>query len=262
MEVPIKNPSATSSVRLLNSLISLTLQCSPLDLDQTFELVQLICDIERKRREGTEFFLVYRKDCPIWVGREFEKLARSKFQRVSARMARNHDTGWPAGPNMLAGSAFIEMTLLRREGTCQNEGFLLFEPDCIPLARDWIDRLSAEWDRVSALGKEAFGHWHVTSISEAGPEIHLNGNAVWRTNFFDEHPGWIIGAGTQGWDYFFRDKFLPISVDSNLIFQHWNRHGISEAELDGLQKNGERPVFFHGIKTPEGRAYARKTLVS
>jgi hypothetical protein len=49
-------------------------------------------------------------------------------------------------------------------------------------------------------------------------------------------------------------------MDSPLIFQHWNRHGMSDAELDSLVKNGQRPVFFHGLKTPEGRVYARKML--
>jgi len=221
-------------------------------------LTQLICDIEHKRRDSGEFFLVYRKDCPNWVAKEFEKLARAKFARTAARMARNHDTGWPAGPNMLAGSSFIEMTILAREGVCQNSGFLLFEPDCIPLAKDWIDRLSAEWDRALAQGKEAIGHWHV---AEGGPELHLNGNAIWAVDFFDRHPTWIVGSGCQGWDYFFRDKFIPLSLDSNLMHQHWNRHGISDAELDGLEKNGVRPVFFHGLKTPDGRAYSRRTLV-
>jgi hypothetical protein len=237
-------------------MISLCLQCCPLDLTQTFELARLLCDIEPNRRKETEFFLVYRKDCPLWVGRDFERLAARKFGRVAARQARNHDTGWPGGSNMLAASAFIEMSLLRREGICQNSGFLLFEPDCVPMAKDWLDRLSTEWDRVSDQGKEAFGHWH-----DLGPDgLHMNGNAVFRTSFFDDHPTWIVGAGTQGWDYFFRRNFLPISVDSNLIFQHWNRHGITMEEFEGMTKNGEHPVWFHGIKTPDGRQHARKLL--
>jgi hypothetical protein len=161
---------------------------------------------------------------------------------------------------MLAASAFIEMTILLREGWCQNSGFLLFEPDCVPLARNWLDRLSAEWDRVCALGKEAFGHWHDLGHPPPDTGLHLNGNAVFRTSFFDEHSTWIVGPGTVGWDYWFRDKFLPISVDSNLISQQWNRHGISQEELASLTKNGERPVFFHGIKTPDARNHARNLI--
>ena len=238
-------------------MISLMLQCSPMDLGPAFELTQLICDIEHKKKEGCEFYLVFRKDCPAWVVKEFEKLARPKFQRAAARMARNHDTGWPGGCNMLAASAFIEMSLLRREGAC-NSGFLLFEPDCVPMAKDWIDRLSAEWDRAQGLGKEIVGHWHQ---ADPGPELHINGNAIWRTSFFDEHPTWIVGAGTQGWDYFFRDKFIPISMDTNLMHQHWGRYGMSEDEFKSIEKNGEHPVFFHGLKTPDGRQHARKLLV-
>jgi hypothetical protein len=225
-------------------------------MGQAFELVQLICDIEQEPKEDSEFFLVYRKDCPLWVPKKFHELARKKFKRSAARMARNHDTGWPAGSNMLAASSFIEMSLLRREGLCKNTGFLLFEPDCVPLSKDWLERLSAEWDQVVASGKEAFGHWHYGGP----PELHLNGNAVFRTSFFDEHPTWIVGAGTQGWDYFFRERFLPISVDSPLILQHWQRFGISEEEFQALEKQGVHPAFFHGEKTGAARTHARKLL--
>jgi hypothetical protein len=223
-------------------------------MDAAVELTQLICEIEPQRRENTEFFLVYRKDCPLDFPRYFEFITRPKFGRVAARMARNHDEGWPAGSNMLAGSAFIEMTLLWREALCQNTGFLLFEPDCVPMTADWLDRLSAEWDRACALGKEAFGHW-------GPPELHMNGNAVFRTSFFDDHPTSIIGPGTQGWDYFYRDRFIPISMDSDLILSHWNRYGISAADFVALQKNGVRPALFHGIKDQSARVHARTFLL-
>jgi hypothetical protein len=159
---------------------------------------------------------------------------------------------------MLAGSAFIEMTILAREKLCRNEAFLLFEPDCIPMRTDWINQLSAEWDLAKSLGKEAFGHWHQ---SEHADWVHMNGNAVWQTNFFDRHPNWIIGPGSVGWDFFFRDRFLEISMDSNLIFQNWNRYGLTEEEFLEIRKNGVRPALFHGVKTPDGRAHARALLL-
>jgi hypothetical protein len=227
-----------------------------MDMAQALELAQLIADIEPKRREDGEFFLVYRKDTPLWIEKEFAKIAAKKFQRSRACQARNHETGWPAGPNMLAGSAFMEMSLLKRAGICQNEAFLLFEPDCVPMQKNWLDQLSAEWERVKGLGKEAFGHWH--DLPDNG--LHMNGNAVWKTSFYDDHPQWIIGSGCQGWDYFFREQFLPISMDSNLIFQHWNRHGISMQEFEGMTKNGVTPAWFHGVKTPDARQHARKLL--
>lgn len=75
-------------------MISLCLQTWPGDLGAAFELIQLIVKIEKHRREDGEFFLIYRKDCPLWVAKEFQKLAGSRFKALAC-VARNHDTGWP-----------------------------------------------------------------------------------------------------------------------------------------------------------------------
>jgi hypothetical protein len=238
-------------------MISLCLQCWPGDQDAAIELTALIADMEPVRREETEFFLIYRKDCPLALAHYFTAIAAPKFGRVGAYVARNHDEGWAGGCNMLAASAFIEMTLLVRQETCRNTGFLLFEPDCVPLALDWIDQLSAEWDRVCFIGKEAFGHWHQQGDAST---LHMNGNAVWRTTFFDEHPTSIIGAATQGWDYFYREKFIEISCDSSLIYQLYNTYGLSLEDFLAIKKNGVRPVFLHGVKDASARHHVRNTL--
>jgi hypothetical protein len=240
-------------------MISLCLQCCPLDMAAALELAELICDLEPVRRPETEFFLVYRKDCPHSVARIFNKEVPKKFGRAQACQARNHDVGHPGGANMLAASAFIEIGVLRRLKICRNEAFLIFEPDCLPLVPDWIDQLSAEWQLTKSLGKEAFGHWH----QQAGPEtLHMNGNAVFRTDFVARHPTWIVGPAMVGWDYWFKDHFIPISRDSDLVFQHYNRHGITLEQLEGISKNGVRPALFHGVKTPDGRENARKMLLA
>jgi hypothetical protein len=239
-------------------MISLCLQCCPHDQDAALELTELICDLEPKPRD--EFFLVYRKDCSLDLPKRFAALTSTKFVRCAARPARNHDVGYPGGSNMLAGSAFIEMSILCREKLCRNEAFLLFEPDCIPMSLNWIDELSQEWERVRNIkGKEAFGHWHQ---SEHPDWVHLNGNAVFKTNFFDKHPNLIIGPATMGWDFFFKEQLIALSVDSNLIFQHWQRHGLTAEEFLAIRKNGQRPALFHGIKTADGRANARRVLLT
>jgi hypothetical protein len=239
-------------------VISLCLQCCPVDQDAALELTQLICDIEPEKRDDAEFFLCFRKDTPLEVAKLFNAMAKPKFGRAEARMARNFDTGHPAGANMLAASAFIEMSILRRENLCRNEAFLIFEPDCLPMRPDWIDLLSIEWERVKALGKEAFGHWHQVG----GPDtLHMNGNAVFKTDFFDKYPNRIVGPGLQGWDYFFREQFIEMSVDSNLIFQQYNTYGISFERIATIEKNGVRPALLHGIKTSDGRAHVRQMLL-
>lgn len=223
------------------------------------ELTRLICDIEPEFRKGGEFFLVYRADCPLSLAKEFTSVASQKFERVEAREARNFDVGWPAGSNMLAGSAFIEMTLFQRYALCNYEAFLLFEPDCIPLSVDWIDQLAREWDKAKSEGFESFGHHHQQWDESTK---HQNGNAVFRVDWFDRHPNWIIGSGMMGWDYFYREQILSVSRDSNLIHQLYNQHGFTHYEFDSILKNGERPAFLHGIKTPDGRQIARERLAS
>ena len=221
------------------------------------DLTKLFCELEPTVRD-TEFVLVFRKDCDIRLPKFFEGLAGMRFARAYARMARNHDVGWPGGSNMLAASAFMEMSILHQQGLIKSDGFLLFEPDCIPMTRDWIDRLSAEWDKTKALGKEAFGHWH-----QQGDEstLHMNGNAVFSCTFFDRHPNLMIGTGCQGWDYFFREQYIKLSRDSDLIFQQYNTYGLPYERYLEITKNGVRPALLHGIKSSEGRLHVRKHLL-
>jgi len=239
-------------------MISLCLQCCPLDLGPTFELIQLICDLEKEKRQETEFWLIYRKDCSQEVPRRFEKMARLKFGRAGAFMARNHDVGWPGGSNMLAMSAMMEMNLLYRQGLCRNEAYLLFEPDCVPLALDWMDQLAAEWELTKAAGLEAFGHWNMPgSIPD---NLHMNGNACFRSDFFDLHPQWTVGAATQGWDFFYRDKYISVSRDSYAIQQYYNAPTISQEALESVQKHGKRPALLHGVKDGSARNGVRAML--
>lgn len=240
-------------------MISLCLQCWPGDMLEAIELAQLIADIEETKRPETEFFMVYRRDCPgPHLEAKFLSIVAPKFGHSAITVARNFDIGYPGGSNMLAFSSFIEMTIWRRQQICRNEAFLLFEADTIPMARDWIDQLSAEWERVKVLGKHAFGHWH----QQGGPDtLHMNGNAVFRSDFFERYPNLMVGSAMVGWDYFFRDHFIGISCDSDLIFQHFNRHGITVDQLAQIEKHGTRPAFFHGIKTPDGRACAREMIL-
>lgn len=240
-------------------MIALCLQCCPLDQDAALDLARLICDLEPERRTETEFFLVFRKDCPYTIKKQFEKLAASKFGRCAARPARNHDTGHPGGSNMLAQSAFMEMSILKGEGLCQNTGFLLFEPDCVPLSLDWLNQLSAEWNFALTQGKEAVGHWH----QQLDPTtLHLNGNAIFKVDHASRHPDLLVGTEMMGWDYFYRDRLVQLSQDTYLMTQLYSWPTINEAQLAGLLKHGKRPVFLHGVKDNSARILVRQLLLN
>jgi hypothetical protein len=239
-------------------MIALCLQVYPGDTDVAMDLARLICELEPEVRDS-EFVLIYRKDCDQRLPKFFEGLAGMRFARAYAKMAQNHEVGWPGGSNMLAHSAFMAMAMLYQQGEVKSDGFLLFEPDCVPLQRGWIDLLSEEWDKTKAAGKEAFGHWHQQGGAET---LHMNGNAVFSCDFFDRHSNIHIGPSTMGWDWFYRDHYIGLSRDSNLIFQHYNRHEMTQGEWATIGKNGVRPALFHGIKTPHGRELARANLLA
>ena len=97
------------------------------------DLARLICEIEPEGIRDSEFVLVYRKDCDSRAHKHFETLAGMRFARAYAKMAFNHEVGWPGGSNMLAHSAFMAMAMLHQGGEVTSDGFLLFEPDCVPL---------------------------------------------------------------------------------------------------------------------------------
>lgn len=239
-------------------MIALCLQCCPLDLPAAMDLTKLICELAKEKYEQGEFFLVYRKDCDRRLPSFFEHLAGMRFGTARASIARNHDTGWPGGSNMLAASAMMEMAILRQQGICKSPAYLLFEPDCVPLSFDWLDRLSAEWDLAAAEGKEAFGHWNMPgSIPE---NLHMNGNAVFCADFFDRHPGWTIGSSAQGWDFFYRDKYISISRDSALIQQYYHAPSISLEQLKSVEKQGQRPALLHGVKDDSARRGIRQLV--
>src|SRR4029077_4260675 len=235
-----------------HGMIALCLQCSPHDTDVAMDLAKLICELEPVVRDS-EFVLVYRKDCDTRLPKFFEGLAGMRFARAYARMAHNHEVGWPGGSNMLAQSAFMAMNMLSWNEEVTSDGFLLFEPDCVPLSADWIDRLSEEWEKTKALGKEAFGHWHQQGDAST---LHMNGNAVFSTRFFDRHSSYMIGPATMGWDWFYREHYISVSRDSDLIYQHYNRHGMTQGEWEKVTKNGGRRALFHGVKNEHGRTLA------
>jgi hypothetical protein len=241
-------------------MIALCLQCCPIDLAAAMDLTKLICELAKEKYQQGEFFLVYRRDCDIRLPKFFEKLAGMRFGTAKACMARNHDTGWPGGSNMLAHSSMMEMAILTRQGLSKSPAYLLFEPDCVPLSFDWLEQLNVEWEITVAEGLETFGHWNMPG---GVPEnLHMNGNAVFVNDFFHRHPQWTIGAATQGWDFFYRKNYITVSRDSCAIQQYYAVPTISKEDLAKVQKCGKRPALLHGIKDASARQGVRSMLFS
>jgi hypothetical protein len=155
---------------------------------------------------------------------------------------------YPKGPNDTA-------LALMRENWDGVKAVLLLEPDCVPVAPDWLERLSAEWDRASAAGKLIMGSWHPININH--PTMgHLNGNLIFDARLAqkitipdvpDQHP----------WDTFLAATFQPYWCRTGLI-KNLNRHKTAtQRQLSEPECGKVPPVLIHGVKDESVWNYAK-----
>ena len=69
-----------------------------------------------------------------------------------------------------------------------------------------------------------------------------------------------MGAATQGWDFFYRERYISVSRDSYAIHQLYNIPSISLEDLAAQTKHGKRPALLHGVKDDSARRGIRALL--
>ncbi len=166
-------------------------------------------------------------------------------------MIYSEGSHYPGGPNQTA------LKLLRAARGDTYKAVLLLEPDCVPVCPDWLDQLSAEWDRAAAAGKLIMGSFHPINVNH--PTMgHINGNLMFHPQLSDkiqipdvpdEHP----------WDTWLAATFQPHWCRTGLI-KNLNRHKTATTrQLTEPECGTKRPVLIHGVKDSSVWNYA-KTL--
>jgi hypothetical protein len=239
------------------SSVLFCLQLSPIDANDALDLASLIADIQRAfpAKCNPSWFISYRQDTPLSRVFGVEGALVSAFNRqVWVARAKRFATGWPAGPNALWRSAMEDIADLALDGKTGAQGVLTFEPDCIPLAHDWIDRLEAEYsNRV----RDIVGNFHQLDTVD----LHINGNSMWPVDLAKRWPQVLDVPTEWAWDYFNREFFLPYAQDTPLIAQIYRRKVFKVEEWNSIRKHDLRPVLLHGIKDHSGRRIAREQLL-
>lgn len=138
------------------------------DKDKAMRLAKFIADLEPSKREDVDFMFMARADSSFdeatatYVSRKFH--VRNEKPKVRA-------AGHPYACWVTFFSVLEWVYLAKLASKCPAYKWVLcFEPDCVPLTKDWITELSVEWDRLNktVVGSETF-HW----------QMHLNGNAMY-----------------------------------------------------------------------------------
>jgi len=235
--------------------LGLVLQFQPAELEAVYELATLLADCEEAPRRTQEFILFGRKDVPPEEMARIRGALLGKFPKAIAIEPWDFATGWPHGPNTMWCSLMRQLYDLARNGQTKASGFLTFEPDCIPCARDWLSRLETAWELALRDGVEVLGHMHPNKEAPT----HINGNAIFVTDFWKRHEEVTGCHGMMSWDTEFARTILPVGRDTPLISQWYRMPDFNLYQWKQIIKSG--CVFFHGVKTPMGRAIARRQLL-
>lgn len=240
-------------------MLILALQFFDGDKSQAMGLARLIADLEPVPRNDVYFLFSARFDCKH--DEETVKYVSQKF-RVLRHTTKRKFTGWPNGPNQQMGCTYEHcVELWKRNQVIGVEAVMLMEADCVPLARNWLDLLIAEY---RGCGKAVLGAW--LKFGDANCE-HINGNCIIRINFWKKFPSIMHPPSRGGWDAALKHGILPNGAPSKLIWSDYqlgqpnnpwkNCEYLWEPKFyrspdNPLYGQELHPVWFHGIKTTQG----------
>ncbi len=216
------------------------------------ELAEFICELEPTKREDVDFILLHTRavNSPFAAG--LGKTIREKFANYATIKCRRFGTGWPLGCNDLWQDGMRQIARMKREGRITSDAVLTFEPDCIPLRRDWINVLIAEWLKARELGKSVCGY--------LADGTHINGNAIFAANITTINHNLLGSSGKTGWDFDHAPYLLANAYITPYIMQIYRINFIRWEKLAAIRNDGEVPALFHGIKDGLGVKCAREMI--
>lgn len=211
-------------------------------------LAKFIADIEPVRREDVELCIVRRHDAEA-MDTEVMYHLTEKFA-VSLRVTPEHVVGYPASPN------FMAYDVMQAAADWEDvNAVLLMEADCVPVARDWIDQLKAEWLRAAEQGKLLLGSWRAACHANG----HINGNMLFG-------PSLVRKAGVKPcpvkkpWDVYYVKYFEPHWMRTGLISNRYCELYVDDDKMRTPECGTRPPCLIHGVKDQSTWNYARKKL--
>lgn len=230
------------------------------DKERAMHLARLIADIEPKKNEAVDFAFVARFDTKH-DPETIEKVSR-KFN-VWTLTGTRHATGWPTGCNELALDLFQQAGYRSRPGPLKDrpwqnhKAMYLIESDVMPMCKNWLARISDEWDVAQEAGKMVLGSWSPFHSATG----HINGNMVVRPDIAVKIKGLETCPPKAGWDAYFAPKFFPHWYKSVLFQNHYDYRANIPAEVlfscvDGVTP----PAVVHGVKDFSAEIQVRRKL--
>lgn len=222
------------------------------EIPQAIKIARLLADMAGDQHfGGADCCLVYRRDCP--ENKKLENILAESFETVHVHRSSRREVGFPGGPN---GVWCDLMDHSANQHSSKKWGYkfiLTTEVDAVPVAKDWQEKLIAEWDKDYSVA----GCWHDSGEHKVG---HINGNAMFHP-MISRMSSKFIGCGEhQAWDTWFADEFARIGWKKTKLIQNlYRKKELSEKEFDGLVKSG--CVWLHGVKDDSALNLVRKKIL-
>lgn len=235
------------------------------DKARAMHLAKFIADLEPAKNEKVDFAFVARFDTKH--DQETIEYVSRKFNVWTLTGTRN-TTGWPDGCNDLALDLFQQSAGRTRQksssnrystdGTWRNHKALyLIESDVMPVCRDWLVRISDEWDVAQEHGKfvmGAFSPYH-------SPVGHINGNLLVAPDIVFRLKGLEFCPFGAGWDAYFGPKFSPHWWKSVLMQNHYDYRANIPPEILWMPVDGVTPpAVVHGVKDMSAERQVRAKM--
>lgn len=240
------------------------------DTERAMQLARLIADLEPQRREDIKVLFTARFDTE--QDRDTINYVAEKFPVFEYRCKRKA-TGWPNGPNQMMGESYSYCVETARAsyGQFSDDCVMFIESDCVPLDNKWIDKLVAEYRQS---GKMISGAW--LKKGDCNCE-HVNGNMIMSLDFWKQCRDVFNPMSRGGWDATLARFILPNAHPSRLIWSDYQL-GMSHNPWKGceylwapkryqapdnpLYGQDIYPVWFHGVKVPDGLQCTRQKLLN
>jgi len=226
------------------------------DKERAMHLARFIADLEPTKNDKVDFAFVARFDAKH--DQETIKYVSRKFDIWTLTGTRK-STGWPTGCNDLALDLFQQSADRSRPGKvwAKHKAVYLIESDVLPVCKDWLSRISDEWDVARENGKLVMGSWSPYH----SPVGHVNGNMLVVPDLTFKIKGLEACPPKAGWDAYFGPKFSPHWYKSVLLQNHYDyRANIPPEILWSCVDGVTPPAVVHGVKDWSGERQVRKKL--
>lgn len=218
------------------------------DKAPALKLAKYLADLEQRHTDVADFLLVSRFDCqndPTTV--EYLSRKFNTFQYTTRRQG----TGWPHGCNELwFGAMEWAFFMMEAKKIPHYKCMFTCEADGAPVLRDWLDKMSFQWDLLQQ-NKKVYVAGPLIPGHVTGGWDHINGNCIFSGDF--GFLNWLVRKvngvpANIGWDYVLASEFKRWGwSDMPLMRSYYNRPTFSDEEYNQMLR--ENLLWVHGDKS-------------